>query len=128
PHDRRRRMVRHPGAGRRHDRDRREIELIGLFPITRLYSRVDQSDLIPGCCWSPCHSLHDTTPNSGRGGSGSMEMYSKKFPSGSSKNTDATVIQAKTIGSSIGSLRPPKGVMPANRSSWGAAKTSSSFT
>jgi hypothetical protein len=48
-------------------------------------------------------------------------MYSKRFPSGSSKNTDAAGIQAKTIGSSIGSPRPPRGerprgVMPAERS------------
>ncbi len=41
--------------------------------------------------------LVDRLPfSSGRSGSGSMKMYSKAFPSGSSKNTDAAGVQAKT--------------------------------
>jgi hypothetical protein len=71
--------------------------------ILRMRALGTQSRRFP---WMACHSLHDTTPNSGCGGSGSMEMYSRKFPSGSSKNTDAAGIQAKTIGSSIGDGPP----------------------
>src|SRR5215468_5794588 len=35
--------------------------------------------------WPAFHSLHDTMPSSGRGGSDSMAMYSRRFPSGSSR-------------------------------------------
>jgi hypothetical protein len=37
-------------------------------------------------------------PSAGRGSCGSIARYSRRWPSGSRKNTDAAGIHAKTIG------------------------------
>jgi hypothetical protein len=62
-------------------------------------------------CWRVSFAIRSRTPRRlarAGAGSASMQMYSKKFPSWSSKKTDSAG-HAKTIGSFTGSLLLPRG-------------------